>query len=368
MEKLATLLTTSRSISPDRNASYSRSRCRDRRLAGDHAVRPAGRPGPRAGRRTDRSPGSAPPGAWRPGSITTWLLDCERWTASRYFTSGFGDRVRHPFVLGERDPDLDAVGGGDVALRFDVLPGSVGPLRTDQARTRSPRGRPRGPGWRSNRAGDGPAGRRSSGTPGRAAGAPRRTSPGPSRGHRTAPDGGWKRRGAWVVITWYVAMVTGRNSLLSPRSTRRSPPPSGWSGAAARRFHCRAATVFVTRISVVALRLAPSRRRRRASCPAPQGSTTTPDPPCQNAVDGLRAGRRAATSRSGRRRSIGVRLAVDVARQVLGGPADLEQGLLEVAALGRVHHDGVVVDRGHRAAARSAWLLAAPPRAPGGRC
>ena len=41
-----------------------------------------------------------------------------------------------------------------------------------------------------------------------------------------------------------------------------------------------------------------------------------------------------------------VRLAVDVAGLVLGRPADLEQRLLEVAALGRVHDHGVLVDPG----------------------
>ena len=39
-------------------------------------------------------------------------------------------------------------------------------------------------------------------------------------------------------------------------------------------------------------------------------------------------------------------LAVDVAGQILGGPADLEQHLLEPAALAGVHDDGVVVDPG----------------------
>ena len=39
-----------------------------------------------------------------------------------------------------------------------------------------------------------------------------------------------------------------------------------------------------------------------------------------------------------------VRLPVDVAGEVLGGPADLEQLLLEGAALARVHDDGEVVD------------------------
>jgi hypothetical protein len=39
-----------------------------------------------------------------------------------------------------------------------------------------------------------------------------------------------------------------------------------------------------------------------------------------------------------------VRLAVDVSRQVFGRPAQLEQRLLEPAALGGVHDDRVVVD------------------------
>ena len=39
-----------------------------------------------------------------------------------------------------------------------------------------------------------------------------------------------------------------------------------------------------------------------------------------------------------------VRLAVDVAGEVLGRPADLEQLLLEVAALGGVHEHGGVVE------------------------
>jgi hypothetical protein len=39
-----------------------------------------------------------------------------------------------------------------------------------------------------------------------------------------------------------------------------------------------------------------------------------------------------------------VRLAVDVPGEVFRGPAELQQGLLEVAALRRVHQHGVVVD------------------------
>ena len=41
-----------------------------------------------------------------------------------------------------------------------------------------------------------------------------------------------------------------------------------------------------------------------------------------------------------------MRLAVDVAREVLGRPADLEQRLLEPAAFARVHRDRVGVDAG----------------------
>ena len=45
---------------------------------------------------------------------------------------GLGRRVRQPLRLAHRDPDLDAVRGGDPALRLDVLPGGVVPLGADQ--------------------------------------------------------------------------------------------------------------------------------------------------------------------------------------------------------------------------------------------
>ena len=82
------------------------------------------------------------------------------------------------------------------------------------------------------------------------------------------------------VITWYVAMVTGRISLRSPEY---SPISSSVSDvrAISSRFHCRPATVFVTRISVVALAYAIA-AAPTSVLPAPQGSTTTPDPPAQN--------------------------------------------------------------------------------------
>ncbi|SKZ63627.1 Uncharacterised protein [Mycobacteroides abscessus subsp. abscessus] len=39
-----------------------------------------------------------------------------------------------------------------------------------------------------------------------------------------------------------------------------------------------------------------------------------------------------------------MRLAVDIAREILCGPAHLQQHLLEPTTLRRMHHDGVVVD------------------------
>ena len=45
---------------------------------------------------------------------------------------GFGDGVRHPFGIGESDPNLDALGGRDPALRLDVLPRCVVALGSDE--------------------------------------------------------------------------------------------------------------------------------------------------------------------------------------------------------------------------------------------
>ena len=83
-----------------------------------------------------------------------------------------------------------------------------------------------------------------------------------------------------VVITWYVAIVTGRISFTEPEYS-----PISSSVSEVRRssssFHCRAGTELVTRISVVAwacaIAAAPT-----SVFPAPHGSTTTPEPPCQN--------------------------------------------------------------------------------------
>ena len=74
--------------------------------------------------------------------------------------------------------------------------------------------------------------------------------------------------------------MTGRISLRSPEY---SPISSSVSvvRAISSRFHCRPATVFVTRISVVAFAFAIA-AAPTSVLPAPQGSTTTPEPPSKN--------------------------------------------------------------------------------------
>ena len=74
-------------------------------------------------------------------------------------------------------------------------------------------------------------------------------------------------------------MVTGLISFFSPEY---SPISSSVSEVrlSSSDFHCRPETVLVTRMSVVA----PARAMAAAPTsvlPAPQGSTTTPDPPSQ---------------------------------------------------------------------------------------
>src|SRR5262249_46466197 len=106
------------------------------------------------------------------------------------------------------------------------------------------------------------------------------------------------------------------------------------------RFHCRPATVLVTRMSVVACACAIA-AAPTSVLPAPHGSTTTPEPPVPERVGRVAliiAQVPAVLAELDR-----VRLAVDVTGQVFGRPADLEQRLLEAAPLGRVHDDGVAV-------------------------
>ena len=47
---------------------------------------------------------------------------------------GLGDGVKHPLVIGHRHPHLDALRGSDPALRLDVLPRGVVALGTDQGK------------------------------------------------------------------------------------------------------------------------------------------------------------------------------------------------------------------------------------------
>ena len=75
-------------------------------------------------------------------------------------------------------------------------------------------------------------------------------------------------------------MVTGRISLRSPEY---SPISSSVRDvrATSSRFHCRPATVLVTRMRVVALARAIA-AAPTIVLPAPLGRTTTPEPPSQN--------------------------------------------------------------------------------------
>jgi hypothetical protein len=80
-----------------------------------------------------------------------------------------------------------------------------------------------------------------------------------------------------AVRIWYVAMVTGLTSFTEPEYSPISSSVSDVRLSNSSR-HCRAETVLVTRISVVvpAAAMAPAPTR---VLPAPQGSTTTPEPP-----------------------------------------------------------------------------------------
>ena len=137
-------------------------------------------------------------------------------------------------------------------------------------------------------------------------------------------------------------MVTGRISLRSPEY---SPISSSVSEvrATSSRFHCRAATMLVTRISVVALGF---RHRGRADQRLTGAARKYHHPGaagpervrCQLLVIAqvpvvlLQADR--------------VRLAVYVAREILRGPTDLEQQLLDPAPFAGVHDHGVIIDAG----------------------
>ena len=76
---------------------------------------------------------------------STWSSGCRSTSALHHRQLGAGGRrhpvallglrrrVRHPLRVGQGHPDLGALGRGDPALRLDVLPRRVVPLRADQA-------------------------------------------------------------------------------------------------------------------------------------------------------------------------------------------------------------------------------------------
>ncbi len=135
-------------------------------------------------------------------------------------------------------------------------------------------------------------------------------------------------------------MVTGRISFFSPLYSPISSSVRVVRASSSRR-HCRPATVLVTRISVVALAL---RHRGRADqrLAGAAGQHDHAGAARPEHVRGLLLV--VAQMPAGLVELDRVRLAVDVAGEVLGRPADLEQRLLEPAALGRVDEHRVVVD------------------------
>ncbi len=76
-------------------------------------------------------------------------------------------------------------------------------------------------------------------------------------------------------------MVTGRISLTGAGVLADLVLGQRRCARSSSSFHCRAETVLVTRISVVAWAVAIA-AAPTIVLPAPQGSTTTPEPPCQN--------------------------------------------------------------------------------------
>ena len=137
-------------------------------------------------------------------------------------------------------------------------------------------------------------------------------------------------------------MVTGRISLRAPEYSPISSSVSEVRLTSSSR-HCRALTVLVTRIRVVVdeRAMAPGADEGLARA---AGEHDDARAAVEEAVDGLLLVRPQVPAVL--EQVDLVRLAVDVAREVLGRPAELEQHLLEVAALGRVDDDVGRVDAG----------------------
>ena len=188
-----------------------------------------------------------------------------------------GSGVGQPLGVGQRHPDLDAVGRRDPALRLDVLPRCVVALGADQgehvalaAVLAHQRGGQPEPAARLQVGGH-PEHRRR------------------QQVHLVVDDEAPVARVEQLEVR-VLALPLGRHHLVRGDGDR--PDLLALAGVLAdlllgqrgprdsSRFHCRPATVLVTRISVVApacaIAAAPT-----IVLPAPQGSTTTPEPPAQ---------------------------------------------------------------------------------------
>jgi hypothetical protein len=130
MEKLATFETTRTDSSPCRKASKSFSRCA---LVVSPLMTGASRCSPSS---------SSWSMYWPMTSVCCALVLGHQGLRDPLFGGGggavavlllgLGGRVREPLGVGQVDADLDAVGGRDVALRLDLLPGRVEALGADE--------------------------------------------------------------------------------------------------------------------------------------------------------------------------------------------------------------------------------------------
>ena len=184
IEKLATLLTTSLVISPVRNASNSRWRSLHGGLAGDEVRVQVLR------ERVQLVEVLADDQGRVALVLGDELLDhavlARGGRGEPVLLLRLGGRVGHAVGVGQRQAHLDAVGGGDVALRLDVLPGRVEPLGPDEAEhlvLAAVLAHQRG--GQAEAAAGLQVGRHAEDRR-RAAGGPRRRPRGPSRGRRAA--------------------------------------------------------------------------------------------------------------------------------------------------------------------------------------
>ena len=207
---------------------------------------------------------------------------------------GLGGRVRHPLGVGQRHPDLGALGRRDPALRLDVLPRRVVPLRPDQREhvalpaVLADQGRGQAEPAAGLQVGGEPEDRRGQQVhlvvddQAPVAGAEQvqvgERAAAPGGEHLVRGDGD---RADLLALAGVLADL-----LLGQRGAGDQLPlplPAGDRvGDQDQRGRLRPAAIAAAPTRVL---------------PAPQGSTTTPEPPAQNALDRLPLVRRAASSR-----------------------------------------------------------------------